>query len=139
MKDIKNHDLTPKESKKKGEAKEILTERTSLFWISQLLNVKKRTARQIIAEVAHKEPVISLSTQKGYRIARTEADVEDALHMVKDLDSRILQLEKRKKPLLKFVNAYMLDKGIANSVMLEQMFPLVEIKNHYTEEYNCRG
>ena len=124
MKDIKKHDLTPKESKKKEEAKEILTERTSLFWISHLLNVKKRTARQIIAELAHKEPVIALSTQKGYRIARTEADVEDALHMVKDLDSRILQLEKRKKPLLKFVNAYMLDKGIANTVRLEQMFPL---------------
>jgi hypothetical protein len=33
----------------------------------------------------------------------------------------------------------MLDKGIANTVRLEQMFPLVEIEDHYKEDYHCEG
>jgi hypothetical protein len=46
--------------------------------------------------------LIATSDQRGYKIAKTKADLEEVIHQWKELDSRIEQLEERKKPLIEF-------------------------------------
>lgn len=73
------------------------------YEIGAYLGVKnERTVRDIISVLATKKPIISNSTGAGYKLARSVEDIEEAKHTWKELDSRIEELNKRKKPLIEF-------------------------------------
>ena len=61
-----------------------------------------RRIREIISMLAKKVPIISTSDNKGYRMAKNICDLEEVEHQWKELDSRIQELEERKKPLIDF-------------------------------------
>lgn len=63
---------------------------------------KDRQLRDLISLIAKKVPVISTSDKKGYKIAKTVYDIEEVIHSWKEIDSRIAELEERKKPLIEF-------------------------------------
>lgn len=63
---------------------------------------KDRQLRDLISMIAKKVPVISTSDSKGYKIAKSPADLEEVEHQLKEFDSRIQEIEKRKEPLWKF-------------------------------------
>ena len=63
---------------------------------------KDRQLRDLISLIAKKVPVISTSDSKGYKIAKSSADLEEVEHQLKEFDSRIQEIEKRKEPLWKF-------------------------------------
>lgn len=54
----------------------------------QLIQADERTVRDCISYIKKFFPVISLSGQKGYRIATSKADLEDAKHMIASETSR---------------------------------------------------
>lgn len=62
----------------------------------------ERTVRDVISVLATKKPIISNSAGAGYKLARFAEDVEEVKHTWKELDSRIEELNKRKKPLIEF-------------------------------------
>lgn len=96
----------------------------------------ERQGREIISDIAKRHPVLALSGQRGYRIA-TEADIEESLHQVKEIDSRARKILERSKPHERLIARVMAKRGIANTVRLEQMLPL---ESHYKDdEYHCRG
>lgn len=64
---------------------------------------RERKARELIATVAKYYPVISLSGEKGYRIAVNEKDTEDVKHQLMDFESRISEIQRRCKPLIRFL------------------------------------
>lgn len=71
--------------------------------ICQICGVNnERSAREIIAVIAERRPIIATSDCKGYRLALTESDLSDVEHSWAEIDSRIEELEKRKKPLIDF-------------------------------------
>jgi DNA-binding winged helix-turn-helix (wHTH) protein len=63
---------------------------------------KDRQLRDLLSMIGKKRPLIATSDQRGYKIAKTKADLEEVIHQWKELDSRIEQLEERKKPLIDF-------------------------------------
>ena len=63
---------------------------------------KDRQLRDLISLIAKKVPVISTSDKKGYKIAKTIDDLREVEHCWSEIDSRIEELEERKKPLIKF-------------------------------------
>lgn len=63
---------------------------------------KDRQLRDLLSMIGKKRPLISTSDQKGYKIAKTQADLGAVEHQWKELDSRIEQLQARRKPLIKF-------------------------------------
>jgi hypothetical protein len=65
-----------------------------------------RKVRDIIANVAHYYPIISVSDKRGYKIAKTLNDIEQIKHSWAELDSRINELSKRKKPLIDFLQKH---------------------------------
>lgn len=126
MENIKKPELEPKEIGQMDKLIALLKGRqiTKMAIAEELAlegaeSSKERKAREIVAMVAKRHPVIALSGQKGYRIAKSD-DIEDAVHQIKDIDSRIANLEERKAPLWRFIEDYMRDNGIANIVELEQ-------------------
>lgn len=71
--------------------------------IGEYLGVtNERSIREIIALLATRAPIISKSNSCGYRLARTIEDLEEVINVWSEIDSRIEQLEERKKPLIKF-------------------------------------
>lgn len=62
----------------------------------------ERSAREIISYIAGYCPIIATSDNKGYKLAKTTADLEAVEHAWKELDSRQAELERRKQPLIKF-------------------------------------
>ena len=71
--------------------------------IGAYLGVKnERTVRDIISFLATKKPIISNSTGAGYKLALTVEDLEEVEHTWKEIDSRVEELNKRKKPLIEF-------------------------------------
>lgn len=63
---------------------------------------KDRQLRDLLSMIAKKKPLIATSDQKGYKIAKTKADLEEVCHQWKELDSRISNLKERVTPLIKF-------------------------------------
>lgn len=63
----------------------------------------ERTVRDVISYVALYYPIISNSTQSGYKLARKRSDVEAVRHTWAELSSRQTELERRMKPLIRFV------------------------------------
>lgn len=78
----------------------------------QMLNVlgwdskKDRQLRDLLSMIGKKVPLIATSDQRGYKIAKTKADLEEVEHTWKELDSRINNLDERRKPLIKFYEQY---------------------------------
>ena len=62
----------------------------------------KRQARDIIALLASKVPIISTYDRRGYRLAIKVKDYKGVLHALAELDSRIEELKKRRAPLTAF-------------------------------------
>lgn len=62
----------------------------------------ERTIRDLISKISMKAPIISTSDRKGYKLARKVGDLEEVEHAWKEIDSRIEELEKKRKPLIKF-------------------------------------
>ena len=81
------------------------------FWTKQqlgdILGIKnERSVRDVISLLSKKVPIISTSDCKGYALAKSVDDLEDVIHTWKELDSRIAELEERKKPLINFYEKY---------------------------------
>lgn len=81
------------------------------FWtkqqIGEILGIKnERSVRDIISLLSKRVPIISTSDNKGYALAMSGKDLEDVIHTWKEIDSRIAELEERKKPLIKFYEKY---------------------------------
>jgi hypothetical protein len=71
--------------------------------IGEFLGVKsEREVRDIISVLATRKPIISKSNSCGYRLAMTIDDLEEVENVWCEIDSRIEQLEERKKPLIAF-------------------------------------
>lgn len=67
---------------------------------------KDRQLRDLISNIAKKVPVISTSDTRGYKIAKTEKDLDAVQFEWSELDSRIEQLNERRKPLIAFYTKY---------------------------------
>lgn len=63
---------------------------------------KDRQLRILLSEIGKKVPLISTSDSLGYKIAKTAKDLEEVEHQIKEFDTRIAEMEKRKAPLWKF-------------------------------------
>lgn len=71
--------------------------------IGAYLGVKnERQVRDIISVLATKKPIISNSTGAGYKLACSAEDIDEVKHTWKEIDSRIEELSKRRKPLIEF-------------------------------------
>ena len=68
-----------------------------------LNSTSERRAREIISIVAKYEPVIGLSSRRGYYIATKPEHKDDAIRAWREIDSRIAKLEERRKSLIRFV------------------------------------
>ena len=66
----------------------------------------ERHAREIISLVGAKQPVISTSNKKGYRLAKTKDDLDDAEHTAAELSSRLEEIYRRLKPIYDFIDEY---------------------------------
>ena len=67
---------------------------------------KDRQLRSLINLIANKVPVISTSDSKGYKIAKTKEDLEQVEHQWREFDTRISEMEARKKPLIQFYDKF---------------------------------
>ena len=67
---------------------------------------KDRQLRSLINLIAKKVPVISTSDSKGYKIAKTKEDLEHVEHQWREFDTRISEMEARKKPLIQFYEKF---------------------------------
>ena len=57
----------------------------------------------VISVLATKRPIISHSGNKGYKLAKSLSDVDDAQRVWAELSSRMEELEKRIIPLINFI------------------------------------
>ena len=65
-------------------------------------NTGERQIRDMVTLLAKKKPVVSVSSGKGYAVASRVQDYDDVRHAWQEIDSRIAELEERKKPLIDF-------------------------------------
>lgn len=72
--------------------------------LKQLINTKnERIVRDCISYIKKFYPVISLSGDKGYRIAKAKEDLKDAKHMIASETSRANEIMEGIVELKKFV------------------------------------
>ena len=64
-------------------------------------NSNERRTREVVSYLASLKPIIAVSDNTGYRLAKSILDANDIIHQLNELQSRIDELEKRKKPLHK--------------------------------------
>ena len=70
--------------------------------LMDFLHLGERQTRDVIATVSQYQPIIATSDKKGYKLAYKVTDLDDVEHTLAELDSRIEELEKKKKPLLQW-------------------------------------
>lgn len=71
--------------------------------IAHYLGMKdERSAREIVAVLATKKPIISHSGNKGYKLAQTESDLDEVEHTWAELSSRMEEIARRIAPLIDF-------------------------------------
>lgn len=76
--------------------------------LMEIFGLGERQIRMLITEISHRFPVISTSsTNNGYKIATNADDLEGIEHTWKELISRVEEIEKRVKPLIKFRDKYL--------------------------------
>lgn len=63
----------------------------------------ERSVRDVIALLSTRKPIISNSTQEGYKLALKMSDVEEVRHTWAELSSRSEELERRMQPLINFI------------------------------------
>lgn len=63
----------------------------------------ERSVREVISLLATKKPILSKSNSKGYKLAKSVKDIDDAINVWCELDSRIEELNKRRTPIINFV------------------------------------
>ena len=63
----------------------------------------ERSVREVISLLATKKPILSKSNSKGYKLAKAVKDVDDAINVWCELDSRMEELNKRRTPIIDFV------------------------------------
>ena len=113
---IKNHDQSVKSDKEfleKSKLYAFMTQDPNRgFWKEELawqFDVKKRTIRAMLAELANHAPVVALSSSKGYRVVKLtdqmdnddlKAILSDVEHQLNELMSRAANLKARMKPLM---------------------------------------
>lgn len=79
--------------------------------IGNYLGIKnERSVRDVIALLATKKPIISHSGGKGYKLAQTKDDIEEVEHTWAELSSRMEEIEKRIKPLIKFRDSQLFNR-----------------------------
>lgn len=83
----------------------------------------EKAARDVIKLVGVKVPVISYSTKKGYRLAKSGEDIADVDHTLFELFSRIEELFRRAYPLIDFKKKY--PGGVELSRMIQ---PILDLK-----------
>jgi hypothetical protein len=63
----------------------------------------ERSVREVISLLATKKPILSKSNSKGYKLAKSVKDLNDAINVWCELDSRMGELNKRRTPIIDFV------------------------------------
>lgn len=73
-------------------------------YLMETFNLGERSIRQLIEIISHRYPVISSSSNnKGYKIATSDEDWEEVDNTARELSNRMQELEKRLKPLMRFI------------------------------------
>lgn len=68
--------------------------------IGDYLGIKdERSTRAIISALATRKPILSRSSGCGYKLCKTEQDLEEAEHTLAEMSSRIEEIQKRMQPL----------------------------------------
>ena len=99
---LKNQELTDITRMRLNKVYSMLKTSTTKEEIVQNLDVNERVARDLISYIKKKFPVISNSQNKGYRIALTYQDLDDAKQAIAEAKSRIQDLQEGIKPLEEF-------------------------------------
>jgi flagellar biosynthesis/type III secretory pathway chaperone len=63
---------------------------------------KDRQLRDLLSLIGKKRPLISTSDSKGYKIAKTQKDIEEVEHTLAEMSSRVEEIQKRMQPLYSF-------------------------------------
>lgn len=75
--------------------------------LMEVFETGERQIRDMISTLSHKVPVISTSgTNMGYKVATCKEDLENARYSCAELESRVNEIEKRKKPLMDFIDKF---------------------------------
>ena len=75
--------------------------------LMEIFGLGERQVRMMITEISHRFPIISTSgTNSGYKLATSKEDLELVKNSWAELSSRMEELEKRIKPLVKFYEKF---------------------------------
>ena len=84
--------------------------KTRYYTKQELMNifeVGERQVREMISLLSHKVPVISTSgSNLGYKVATDKVDLDLVRYSCAELESRVNEIEKRKKPLMDFIDKF---------------------------------
>lgn len=100
---VKNQELTETTRNRLNKVYLMLKHTTTKEEIVLNLDINERVARDLISFIKKKFPVISNSQNKGYRLALSVEDLEDAKQTIAEARSRINDLQEGIKPLEDFV------------------------------------
>lgn len=64
----------------------------------------ERSVRDVISLLSTRVPIIANSSTKGYKLARTAADIEEVRHTWAETSSRIEELTKKEKVYARFID-----------------------------------
>lgn len=101
---VKSQDLTETTRNRLNKVYSMLKTSTTKEEIVLNLDINERVARDLISYIKKKFPVISNSQNKGYRLALSVDDLEDAKQTIAEARSRINDLQEGIKPLEDFVD-----------------------------------
>jgi two-component SAPR family response regulator len=108
MSEVKKPELTPAMRERLNDLYRLL--RTRYYTKQELMNVfetGERQIREMISTLSHKVPIISTSgSNMGYKVAIDKTDLDVARYSCGELESRINEIEKRKKPLMDFIDKF---------------------------------
>lgn len=102
--EIKKPEYTEEMRRKLNRMYALLKERFySKKELMEIFGLGERQIRMMVTEISHRFPVLSVSgTNDGYKIATSKEDFELAERSWLEIDSRIKELDKRRKPLINF-------------------------------------
>ena len=66
-------------------------------------NTSTRSVRHAINRIKKIKPIISYSTSKGYRMAKTKHDIDSIQHTINENNSRVRELHENNQTLYKFI------------------------------------
>ncbi len=76
--------------------------------LAEELNIKsERSVRDVMSTLSKKKPIIATSDNRGYKLAMTTDDLEEVVHSWQEIDSRIDELDARRKQLIAFYDKCM--------------------------------